>query len=71
MAKYMHTINGRPAFFAGEQICFLCSGETLSSVLRDSLKQIRDDQNRTVWYRRDVLKCGVEEKEYGYLRFKD
>lgn len=47
---YMHTLDGTPAFFDGNQICFLPRART-QDVLRDSLDQIRAEQRKTIAWR--------------------
>jgi len=40
--KYLHTIDGHPAWFNGEQICFASPRKPL--FLADSLQQLRKEQ---------------------------
>lgn len=54
---YMHTLDGRPAYFDGEQIVYAndqATWEDVSNVcvLRRSLRQIRADQRRTEQFRK-------------------
>jgi hypothetical protein len=66
MAKYLHTINGKPASFEGHQICY-ASFYGKANNLCSSLKQIRKEQQITKTYR---LKNGFHLKsDYGYLRY--
>lgn len=67
--KYMHLLEGHPAFFDGDQICFAGRGCLLSSMLRDSLTQIRKEQKLSDAFRKEHgwrdFKTG-----YGHLRIK-
>lgn len=64
---YMHTLDGRPAFFDGEQICFLRRFGKPSMALAKSLKQIRLQQARSNEFRRSLGDYD-EIKRYGYVR---
>lgn len=50
---YMHTIDGRPAFFAGDQVCFM-NFYGKPSKLALSLKQIRKEQAKSREYRQSI-----------------
>jgi len=66
--KYMHTLFGKPAFFQDYQIVY--AGMKLKfSDLRDSLKDIREEQTKSSEWRR---KKGYYDNptEYGYIRIK-
>ena len=65
--KYIHLINGEPAIFDGEQICFARHGMPLALMLRDSLDEIRENQKASYRYR---VQNGftLEGFEYSYLR---
>jgi len=66
---YMHTINGKPAFWSENdgQICYM-NVYGKASLLSESLRQIRLEQKATIAYRKA---CGMPEDEndkYGYRR---
>lgn len=63
----MHTIDGRPAFFAGNQICFVLRTRKPHKLAKD-LKQIRREQKLTIKYRSEVLGIGEEPNKYSYIR---
>lgn len=67
MAKYMHTINGRPATFDGYQICF-ASFYGQANILASSLKQIRREQTITK-SNRTADGFDYLAREYGYFRY--
>lgn len=50
MTYYLHTINGKPAMFDGDQICFMSFYGRADSVAL-SLKQIRLEQRASKEYR--------------------
>lgn len=47
---YMHTVEGRPGFFDGVQICVLPNNSGIYA-LRESLAQIREEQKKTFDFR--------------------
>lgn len=52
MSVYIHTLNGKPAVFDGEQLCYVNkSGGPLDRLLRPSLETIRDEQRASTAYR--------------------
>lgn len=71
MSKYMHTIDGKPAYYDGEQIVYCGNGTPVSVLFADSLTEIRRDQQRSAIYRHLKLKDYSGCFGYGYIRFKD
>ena len=69
---YMHTLNGKPAFYCeDQQICYACHGQLkFPDGLADSLKQIRKEHKSSQMWRRAQ---GFSESSsvYGYLRVKE
>lgn len=65
---YMHTIMREPAFFDGDQICYLRSGCKVSEVFANSLKQIRKEQLFTKNYR-EKENFDHNPYEYSHMRF--
>lgn len=67
---YMHTANGCPAMFDGNQIVIVnrySSGITLKSMFRNSLKEIRDEQWKAIdWRKRRGYE--TDERDYNYIR---
>ena len=64
---YMHTIEGCPAFFDKDQICYANNyGAWAHNVLVNSLGQIRNEQKRSIKYRTDL---GLEDShdKYNYI----
>lgn len=60
--KYLHTINGQPAGYNGNQICYGWAGMPLAN----TLKQIRKEQRLT---KKERKKWGCDDEDkYGYLR---
>lgn len=51
---YMHTINGVPAFFSGEQICYGGNRQEARrfNILTKSLYQIKKEQRKSTQHRR-------------------
>jgi hypothetical protein len=68
MAKYIHTINGKPATFDGFQICF-ATFYGKPNILCDSLKQIRKQQKISVANRKSKG-FPAELGDYGHLRYE-
>ena len=64
---YMHTIDGQPATFDGDQICF--AHPRHGNPLRRSLAEIKADRKRTERYRR-TLGFRFEPKIYGHIRVR-
>ena len=67
--KYMHLINGEPAFYTAEQqqICFWVRYGPAPE-MAESLKQIRKEQKASLKYR---LACGFADDypcEYSHIR---
>lgn len=64
---YMHTIDREPGFYTGEQICFLPRSRA-KGVLRDSLQEIREEQRKTIEWRKAQ---GMSDRDtrYGYRMF--
>lgn len=67
MNKYMHTIDGKPAFFHGGQICFVRQGVAMSELLVPTLRQIRREQQAAIAYRREK---GWRVFGYDYIRVR-
>jgi len=63
----MHTLDGIPAFFDRDQICFLPKARA-RDVLRDSLDQIRSEQRKTIAWREKYGFTGDEDR-YGHVMF--
>lgn len=67
---YLHTIDGRPAFFdRGEQICFINSYGPSVPDLVPSLRQIRAEQKASAAWREENF-CGNENNGYDYVRVR-
>lgn len=69
MNRYMHTINGKPAFFYGDHIYQAVDGMTMEELTVPKLSVIRSQQTRTASYRRKNNLSG-HRCVYGYLRIK-
>lgn len=69
MNKYIHLIDGRPAYYLpGQQVYFAGHGVKIHQFLVDDLPTIRKQQMLSRRFRRDR---GFEHHmEYGYLRIK-
>lgn len=66
---YMHTIDGRPAFYVpGEQICFCGDAGSVRSPLATSLAQIRREQVASDEWRNKRGFMRDLTSEYGYVR---
>lgn len=66
---YIHTLNGRPAFFDGEQICYASKYQREGNVASTSLKQIRREQIKSSKWRYEMFGENGMKHEYGYVRF--
>ena len=64
--KYMHTIDGMPAAFDGDQICYR-SFYGKAQPLCDDLAQIKREQQLTKKYR-DSMGFSDYETKYSHLR---
>lgn len=66
---YMHTIDGKPAFYAerNEQICYAMRRQNFPILVED-LATIREQQRKTIDYRMRQ-RCDVDPGEYGYITF--
>jgi hypothetical protein len=64
---YMHTIDDKPAFFSGEQICFLPPART-RGVLRYSYEQIKTERRKTIAWRKK-MGFRVDDSRYGHRMF--
>ena len=63
---YLHTLDGQPADFSGEQVCYAVHYGKPNK-LATSLKQIRREQQASREYRERI---GFENDcEYGYRRY--
>jgi len=70
---YMHTINGRTAYFGDDQIVYFnrYSRVTFNEVFVDSLAKIKTDQEATIRYRkRNNFYTEGEENKYSYVRIQ-
>ena len=67
--KYIHTINGQPAFFQkNKQIVYLGSNKPLEvSIMVDSLLQIKKEQIASEEWRISQ-QFGMDNTEYGYFK---
>lgn len=63
--KYMHTVNGRPGRFDGDQIVRLCQ-RTNKPVLADSRDQILKEQSKSRLFR---VQRGFRVPVYGFVMF--
>lgn len=63
--KYMHLLNGEPAYFDGEMICFARHGVPAARLIVDSLDEIRAQQRASREYR-EAMDFDIH--EYSYLR---
>ena len=66
--KYMHLLNGRPAFYDGQQVCFTGS-QIKFSELADSSGQIHKEYRLSENWRIDN-KLTPYEWEHSFLRIK-
>lgn len=64
---YMHTLNGKPAAFDGNQISY-ATFHGKPNALAESLQQIRSEQRASAAYRRRMGFTGYK-MEYGHFRF--
>lgn len=64
---YMHTLDGQPAFFSGDQICFLPPSRA-RNVLRGSIQEIYADRKATEKYRKKH-NFRIDNVRYGYRMF--
>ena len=68
--KYIHIINGQPAFFQkDEQIVYLGSKPLEISMMVDSLLQIKKEQVASEEWR-IKMKYGMDNTGYGYFKIK-
>lgn len=65
MKFYMHTIDGKPGFWGGDQICFASHGHQVVNELAKSLDQIKREQEKTREFRKKS--CGYDDARYGYI----
>ena len=63
-ARYIHTINGRPARYDGDQICYALVTIPINTC--ESLKQIRREEKATVQWR--ASKGFDNTAQYGHMR---
>lgn len=63
---YMHTLNGSPAAFFGDCICYM-SHYGKANPLASSLKQIRAEQKANIEARQE-LGANPDDDAYGYRR---
>lgn len=49
---YMHTLNGKPATFSGDQICYAAPSKKYPATLATSMAQIRRERRATERFRR-------------------
>lgn len=69
MNKYIHLLDGKPAFFDGEQLCFADNRRHLNELLVDSLRTIRKHWYLSNEFRRSLGYLS-ERTRYSYLRVK-
>lgn len=62
-SRYMHTLDGRPAQFNGEQLVY----RTRSVRLVPTLAQVREEQAASRDFR-TACGCGDRRDGYGYIR---
>ncbi len=67
MNKYMHLLNGSPAYFDGSMIGYACNGAKLSDILVDKLGDIHTHRGISNTFRR---KRGWEPQKYSYWRVR-
>lgn len=65
---YMHTINGSPAKFSQHDGQIVYLSNRMRNVLRKSLKQIQNDQKKTIKNRK-AWGCDDEKLRFGYICF--
>ncbi len=66
---YIHILEGRPAFFNGQQLCFVTEGGGgKGAPVAYSLRQIRDEHRKSADYRR--RKGYDTDLEVGYRRYR-
>lgn len=68
--KYMHTLDGKPAFYKeGEMIYFSMRGTYNAVILVDTLKQIHDNErNSDAWRAEKNMQKG--QWEYGWVKVR-
>jgi len=65
---YLHTIDGKPAGFDGDQICYAQKGKGWSAPLVKDLKTIRKEQKKTFKFRKKFKeKYDKYQDEYDYV----
>ena len=62
---YLHTAEGKPAMFDGEQIVTVCTSTGMTPAM--SVRQIRNEQQKSIRYRRSH-NFEVDPAWYGYRR---
>lgn len=68
MTKYMHLLNGRPAVYDGNQVCF--AGQQIATKdMADSWKQVKEEYRLSENWR---IEQGMEpyEWQHTYIRIK-
>lgn len=65
MKYYLHTLDGKPAGFAGEQICYAQDGPGWKAPLAKDLKTIRREQKMSFKFRKE--KGWDLDLRYGYV----
>lgn len=66
-SRYMHLLDGHPACFDGDMICYARSGMKLDELFLDSLDAIRKQQLASAEYRR-FHGLNLLHHTYEYLR---
>lgn len=66
---YIHTLNGKPAFFDGDQICYATIYQRAGNVACKSLQQIRREQVKSERWRYEMFGEQATRHQYGYVRF--
>ena len=64
---YMHTINGHPAGYDGDQVCYHWQGQSIAEWPR-SLAALRREQKKCMEWRTSQG-MDAEAHEYGYRRY--
>lgn len=66
---YIHTIDDKPAAFDGEQLCFLGGYSTWGEPCY-SLRELRQQQQASIRYRRQIGAQDELDDKYGYVRLR-
>lgn len=66
--KYMHLIDGKPAYFDGDQLVYAGHGVRLDELLVDSLHEIRQQRGASQRFRYKLK--DYDDQGYSYLRVR-